>query len=63
MNVRVTVSITPELNLALTRAALDKDTSVSRQVEIYLRENPSVMKYIREIEADEYDVLALASEK
>ena len=49
MNVRVTVSITPELNLALTRAALDKDTSVSRQVEIYLRENPNVMKYIREI--------------
>ena len=27
-----------------------KDDSVSRRIEIYLRENPSVQRYLREVE-------------
>ena len=64
MNTRITISITPELNSALTRAALDKNTNVSRQIEIYLRENPSIIKYIKEIESESEDaVLAVSSKK
>ncbi len=64
MNTRITISITPELNSALTRAALDKNTNVSRQVEIYLRENPSIISYIKEIESEsEGSVLAVGLKK
>lgn len=50
--VKKAISMTPELHSALTRAALEKDDSVSRRIEIYLRENPSVQKYLREVEAE-----------
>lgn len=50
--VKTAISMTPELHSALTRAALAKDDSISRRIEIYLRENPSVQKYLREVEAE-----------
>ena len=62
MNTRITISITPELNSALTRAALDKNTNVSKQVEIYLRENHNIIKYIKEIESED-SMLAVSSKK
>ena len=50
--IKTAISMTPELYSALTRAALAKDDSVSRRIEIYLRENPSVQRYLREVEAE-----------
>jgi hypothetical protein len=50
--VKTAISMTPELHSALTRAALEKDDSISRRIEIYLRENPSVQKYLQEVEAE-----------
>jgi hypothetical protein len=50
--VKTAISMTPELYSALTRAALAKDDSISRRIEIYLRENPSVQRYLREVEAE-----------
>ncbi|MDG7008921.1 MAG: hypothetical protein JRN06_11945 [Nitrososphaerota archaeon] len=50
--IKTAISMTPELYSALMRAALAKNDSVSRRIEIYLRENPSVQKYIREVEAE-----------
>ena len=50
--VKIAISMTPELHSALTRAALEKDDSISRRIEIYLRENPSVQRYLREVEAE-----------
>jgi hypothetical protein len=49
---KIAISLTPELHSALTRAALEKDDSISRRIEIYLRENPSVQRYLREVEAE-----------
>lgn len=50
--VKTAISMTPELYSALTRAALEKEDSISRRIEIYLRENPSVQRYLREVEAE-----------
>ena len=50
--IKTAISITPELYSALTRTALQKGNSVSRQIEICLRENPSIQKYLREVEAE-----------
>ncbi|MBI5378198.1 MAG: hypothetical protein HZA82_06195 [Thaumarchaeota archaeon] len=49
---KISISISPELHSALIRAALDNDTSVSRQIETYLKEHPVIMKYINEIRAE-----------
>ncbi len=50
--IKTTVSMTPELYSALTRAALDSGTSVSREVETHLRESTYIQKYIREVRAE-----------
>jgi hypothetical protein len=50
--IKTTVSLTPELYSALTRAALDRGTSVSREVETHLRENTYIQKYILEVRAE-----------
>jgi len=50
--IKTTVSITSELYSALTRAALDRDTSVSREIETHLRENAYIQKYIAEVRAE-----------
>jgi hypothetical protein len=50
--IKTTVSITPELYSALTRSALDRGTSVSREIETHLRENAYVQKYIAEVRAE-----------
>lgn len=44
--------MTPELYSALTRAALDSGTNLSREIEIHLRENPYIQKYIKEVRAE-----------
>jgi hypothetical protein len=59
MNVRMTISISPELSSALTRLALHDGTNISKEVEVYLRENPRVAKFINEIR-EESDSGALA---
>jgi len=50
--IKTTVSITPELYSALTRAALDSGSNVSREIETHLRENPHIQKYIQEVRAE-----------
>jgi len=50
--IKTTISVTPELYSALTRAALDRGTSVSREVETHLRESPFIQKYIQEVRAE-----------
>ncbi|MDA4118763.1 MAG: hypothetical protein OK455_10540 [Thaumarchaeota archaeon] len=50
--IKTTISVTPELYSALTRAALDSGTSVSREVETHLRENTYIQKYIQEVRAE-----------
>jgi hypothetical protein len=50
--IKTTVSMTPELYSALTRAALDSGTNVSREIETHLRENAHIQKYIQEVRAE-----------
>ncbi|MDV3244905.1 MAG: hypothetical protein LYZ66_07035 [Nitrososphaerales archaeon] len=50
--IKTTVSMTPELYSALTRAALDSGTNVSREVETHLRESAFIQKYILEVRAE-----------
>lgn len=52
MNVRMTISITPELQSALTRAALVDGTNISKEIEVYLRENPRIAKFVNEIRSE-----------
>lgn len=49
---RTTISLTQELYSALTMATLDKHTALSRQVEIYLRENPEVQRYLKVVKSE-----------
>jgi hypothetical protein len=49
---KISISISPELHSALIRASLDNGTSVSRQIETYLKEHPVIIKYINEIRAE-----------
>ena len=50
--IKTTVSLTPELYSALTRSALDRGTSVSREVETHLRESTFLRKYISVVRAE-----------
>ena len=50
--IKTTVSMTPELYSALSRSALDRGTSVSREVETHLRESTFLQKYIGEVRAE-----------
>ena len=49
---KISISISPELHSALMRAALDNGTSVSRQIETYLKEHQMITKYVNEIRAE-----------
>jgi hypothetical protein len=56
---RVTVTMSPELDSALTQAALRSGTSKSHLVETFLREHKVVQKYIEDVRAEpEEPVLA-----
>ena len=50
--IKTTISVTPELYSALTRAALDSGTNVSREIETHLRESAYIQKYISEVRAE-----------
>ncbi|MDG7015986.1 MAG: hypothetical protein JRM82_01270 [Nitrososphaerota archaeon] len=50
--IKTTISMTPELYSALTRAALDSGTNVSREIETQLRESTYIQKYIAEVRAE-----------
>lgn len=50
--IKTTISLTPELYSALTRAALDSGSNVSREIETHLRENAHLQKYIAEVRAE-----------
>ena len=50
--IKTTVSMTPELYLALTRSAFKSGTSVSREIETHLRESTFLQKYIKEVRAE-----------
>ncbi len=50
--IKTTVSMTPELYSALTRAALDSGTNVSREVETHLRESTFIQRYIKEVRSE-----------
>ncbi len=50
--IKTTISLTPELYSALTRAALDSGTNVSREIETHLRESTHIQKYIQEVRAE-----------
>ncbi len=50
--IKTTVSMTPELYSALTRAALDSGTNISREIETHLRESTFIQKYIKEVRAE-----------
>ncbi len=49
---KISISMSPELHSALIRASLDNGTSVSRQIETYLKEHPMISKYINEIRSE-----------
>ncbi len=49
---RMTVTISPELDAALTQAALRSGTSKSHLVETFLREHEVVQKYIDDVRAE-----------
>jgi len=50
--IKTTVSLTPELYSALTRAALDSGSNVSREIKTHLRENTHIQKNIEEVRAE-----------
>lgn len=56
---KISVTITPELHSALTLAAVEHKITLSRQLEVYLRENKDVQKFIDIVRA-EPDVGVLA---
>lgn len=49
---RMTVTISPELDSALTQAALRSGTSKSHLVEMFLREHKVVQKFIEDVRAE-----------
>lgn len=49
MNVRMSISVTPELYFALTMASTEKETSMSRVVETMLRESNDLQRYIASV--------------
>ena len=50
--IKFSVSMTPQLHSALTNAALDHNTNLSREIENFLRENATVQKYLAEVRAE-----------
>ena len=61
--IKTTISVTPELYSALTRAALDSGTNVSREIETHLRENTFIQKYIQEVRAEPVEGAHLVNPK
>ncbi len=49
---KISISMKRELYSALTNAAIDHDSNVSSEIEMFLRENPTVQKYIAQIRAE-----------
>lgn len=49
---KISVSISPELHSALVLAALERHSTISRQLELYLRENPDLQRFIRVVRAE-----------
>lgn len=60
---KISVTMTPELHSALTLAALDHKITLSRQLEVYLRENKDVQRFIDIVRAEpDVGVLAVHGE-
>lgn len=49
---RVTVTMSPELDSALTQAALRSGTSKSHLIETFLREHKIVQRYIEDVRSE-----------
>ncbi len=49
---KISISLTPELHSALTLASLERGTTVSRQIELYLRENEEVQRFVKVVRAE-----------
>ncbi len=47
--VKFSISVSPELYSALTRASLDARTNISREVETCLREHPVIQRFVEEV--------------
>lgn len=52
MMIRVTVTLSPELDSALTQASLRSGTSKSHLVETLLREHKLVQKFVEDVRAE-----------
>ncbi len=61
--IKKTISLTPELYSALTRAALDSNMSISRVIETHLRESKYLNRYIQEVRAEPDMGVLLANPK
>jgi hypothetical protein len=59
--VKFSISISPELHSALTRAALQAHSSLSREIETCLREHPAISKLVQEVRAEPEDVVHMVS--
>lgn len=60
---RVTVTLSPELDSALTHAALRSGTSKSHLVETFLREHKVVRKYIEDVRAEPEEPILAAGRR
>ena len=49
---KISISISPELYTAIEAVAMDKRSSISKQIEIYLRENEDVKRYLKHIRSE-----------
>lgn len=52
MMTRVTITMSPELDSALTQASIVARTSKSHLIETFLREHKEVQKYIEDVRAE-----------
>ncbi|MHB8586689.1 MAG: hypothetical protein ACYDDF_12760 [Thermoplasmatota archaeon] len=59
---RITISISEELDSALTIAAMERHESKSHAIEVFLRENATVRRVVGEIRA-EPDVTVFAASR
>ncbi len=49
---KISISLSNELDSALTLASIDKKENKSHLIEVFLRENPRVQNYVKAIEAE-----------
>lgn len=60
---KISVTITPELHTALSLAAVEHKITLSRQLEVYLRENRDVQRFVDVVRSEpDLGVLAVHGE-